>query len=144
MSRHDDAISARPGVTAKTPDRASETQDHSPSAQLGVERNPDPLLDVSNQHSHAHLHHGATTLGKDDDVVYAKGGSDNYLGSHAPAPDYKVHPMSSNDDEESGGVGEVRHEGDDEKAGWRRWTFKRVYRQYKIVFHLIFWGVWTA
>lgn len=116
---------------------------HNRSAQHGVEINPDPVLDYSNEHHHAHLHHGSTALpeGKDE-LMFAKS-TEDYPGS-TPAPDYKVRPMSSNEDEESGrgAVGEIRNE--DEKVGWRKWTFKRVYRQYKLVFHLAIWAVWTA
>lgn len=114
---------------------------HNRSAQQGVEINPDPVLDYPNEHQHAHVHHGKTAVPEaKDDMMFAKS-TENYTGS-ASAPDYKVQPMSSNDDEESGGVGDIR--GDAEKAGWRSWTFKRIYRRYKIVFHLAIWAVWTA
>lgn len=119
------------------------TESHNSSAQQGVEINPDPVLDFTNEHHHAHVHHGTTAVSEGkDDLMFAKS-TENYTGS-AAAPDYKVRPMSSNEDEESGGgvVGEIRSE--DEKAGWKSWTFKRVYRQYKMVFHLAIWAVWTA
>lgn len=118
------------------------SESHNKSAQHGVEINPDPVLDYSNEHHHAHLHHGQTALPDEkDDLMFAKS-TENYPGS-TPAPDYKVQPMSSNDEESRGGVGEIRSE-DEKKAGFRGWTFKRVYRQYKIVFHLAIWAVWTA
>lgn len=124
------------------PPGASES--HNRSAQHDVEINPDPVLDYSNEHHHAHLHHGSTALpeGKKDDMMFAKS-TEDYTGN-ASAPDYKVRPMSSNEDEESGvgGVGEIRSE--DEKTGWRKWTLKHIYRQYKLVFHLAIWAVWTA
>lgn len=118
-------------------------ESHNSSAQHGVEINPDPVLEYTNEHHHTHIHHGATSLSEGkDDLMFAKS-TENYTGS-VPAPDYKVRPMSSNEDEESGGgvVGEIRSE--DEKTGWKKWTFKRIYRQYKIVFHLAIWAVWTA
>lgn len=130
---HPDAIA--PGVAADSADT------HNASAQLGVERNPDPILDLSNEHRHPHLHHGSTALpeGKDD-LLFAK--SDENYNPAAVAPSYKVRPMSSNEDEESGGVGGIRGDKDeDEKAGW---TFKRFYRKFKLVFHVAIWGVWTA
>lgn len=114
---------------------------HNRSAQHGVDINPDPVLDCSREHQHAHVHHGKTALPSEKgDLMFAKG-TENYTGN-ASAPDYKVRSMSSNEDEESGVVGEIRSE--DEKAGWRSWTLKRIYRQYKIVFHFAIWAVWTA
>lgn len=142
MGHNDDAIS--PGTVAGTV--AADTEKHNKSAQEGgVHINFDPVLDPANEHHHAHLHH-AKTESKVDDIVFAKS-DENYPGS-AAAPDYKVRAMSSsNDDEESGGVGEVRSSGqedEDKTKGWKGWTFKRVYRQYRFVFHFVFWAVWTA
>lgn len=130
--------------TGNSPVADLEINNHNSSAQEGVQLNPDPVLDTANEHHHAHLHHGGNTGGKDD-VVFANS-DEKYPGS-APGADYKVRTMSSsNDDEESGGgVGEVRSSEEEENvAGWRGWTFKRVYRQYKFVFHFAFWAVWTA
>lgn len=128
MSSPNDAI------TADAVDKTA--QQHNQSAQVGVEKNPDPVLDIANEHHHAHLHHGTTALpDAKDDLVYA---------NTAAAPDYKERPMSSSADEESGRMGDVRSQEEDGKTGWRRWTAKRIYRKFKPVFHLAFWGVWTA
>lgn len=132
-----DAIT--PGETDTTP--AAPAPAHNASAQHGVTMNPDPVLDVANEHAHAHLHHGTTAPAKDDDLVYAKGDV-NYNGSKEVRT-----ASSSTGDEESGGVGDIRDVDDDEdagKKGWKGWTFRRVYRQYKLVFHLAIWAVWTA
>ncbi|CAN8103252.1 unnamed protein product [Discula destructiva] len=139
MSRTNDAIS--PSATA--------TEGHNSSAQQGVQMNPDPVLELANEHHHVHVHHGSTAIpeGKDD-LMFAKS-DEKYPGSaHAVVPDYKMRTMSSNEDEvESGGVvGEIRSKDDegDEKAGWRKWTSRRAYRKFKPVFHLAIWAVWTA
>lgn len=112
---------------------------HNRSAQQGVEINPDPVLDVANEHHHPHVHHGQTALpAEKDDMVFAKS-TDSYAGD-SNSPDYKVHQMPSND-EESGGVGEVNHA--QNKRSWGGWI-KRMYARYKIVFHFAIWAVWTA
>lgn len=114
---------------------------HNYSAQQGVEINPDPVLDLSNEHHHAHVHHGATAVPPEkDDLMFATS-TDKYTGTSG-SPDYKVHPMSSRDDGESGVVGDIRNE--DEKASSTKWSPKRLYKQYKIAFHLAIWLVWTA
>lgn len=112
---------------------SSAGQGHNRSAHQDVDTNLDTAPDYSREHQ--------TVLpSKQDDLMFAKS-TDAYPGD-ATAPDYKVRPMSSSNDEESGGVGEIRNE--NEKAGWRTWTVKRVYAKYKILFHLAIWAVWTA
>lgn len=71
-----------------------------------------------------------------DDMAFAKSTDDSAAEG---SPDYKVRQLSSND-EESGGVGGIH----DENAGRSRWSPKRVYAQYKPVFHFAIWAVWTA
>lgn len=116
-------------------------QAHNRSAQQGVDINLDPVLDFSNEHHHPHVHHGPTAMpAEKDDLMFAKS-TDNYP-KDAPAPDYKVQQMSSND-EESGNVGDIRDEGE-EGGGGRKWTFKRIYARHKILFHIAIWAVWTA
>lgn len=118
---------------------------HNRSAQHGVETNPDPALDYANEHHHPHIHHGKTAQHPEekDVVVYAKGAANkDYLG--AGVPDYKVRQMSSNSDEESGRVGQVRNVEDEEERLGKTWSFRRVYAKYKIGFHLAIWAVWTA
>lgn len=126
------------GVDADTISNTGPGHGHNRSAQLDVDMNPDPMLDLSHEH-----HHGQTAVPPEkDDMMFANKGTDTYTGnSNSASPEYKVQQMPSND-EESGGVGEVK-DGDD-KAGWRKWTFKRVYAKYKILFHFAIWAVWTA
>lgn len=123
---------------------SSAGQGHNRSAQQGVDLNPDPVLAFSNEHHHAHTHHGQTaTHAEKDDLMFAKS-TEDYLGNgDAAAPDYKVRAMTSRDEESgSGGIGEIRNE--DETDGRGKWTFKRVYAKYKLAFHFAIWAVWTA
>lgn len=114
---------------------------HNYSAQQGVGINLDPVLERSNEHQHAHVHHSTTAITQEkDDMMFATS-TDKYAGTPG-SPDYKVHQTSSRDEEESGGVGDIRIEA--EKAGSKKWSLKRLYKQYKILFHLTIWGVWTA
>lgn len=118
---------------------SSAGQGHDRSAP--EQQHDQPALDYSREQHH----YDQTTVlpSKQDDLMFNAKGTDAYAGGDATAsPDYKVRPMSSSNDEESGGVGEIRN--GNEKAGWRAWTFKRVYAKYKILFHLAIWAVWTA
>ncbi|KAJ9150268.1 Solute carrier family 28 member 3 [Pleurostoma richardsiae] len=114
---------------------SSAAQGHNSSLQAGVERNPDPALDVANEHHHPHVHHGKTaTPDAEHEVVYAKGAE--------PVPD--LPDYDSNDKEgqatelghaDSGSIGSIRR---------TKWTIRRIYADYKPIFHVAFWMVWTA
>lgn len=141
---HDATMSAGSTVAA-TPGAG-----HNSSAQRDVYPNPDPALDISNEHHHPHVHHGPGAVPDEkDDIVYAKA-SDKYTGDSA-APDYKVRQMGSNEDEESGRIGHIVDDEDDEGGPAKRWSmqrffrwFKRFYRTYRWAFHIFYWAVWTA
>lgn len=126
-----------------TPSAAATTttgDGHNHSAQRNVDINPDPVLDYAHEHTHAHVHHA--TQEKDETMMFATTTpADKYPGS-GETPDYKVHPMSSRDDEESGGVGDIRNEEETVRAN--PWSLKSLYRRFRIVFHLAIWAVWTA
>lgn len=68
-----------------------------------------------------------------DDVVSLKA-SDTRNPTDAPA--HTVLQVSSSEDEESGHIGEGRVDA-------ARWSFQRVYRRYKMLFHFAIWAVWT-
>lgn len=131
MSTDDSISSADPG--------------HNRSAQHGgVDLNVGPALALPEQHLHAHADHGQTTLPSEkDDMMFAKS-TEGYVGAgNAAAPAYEVRKISSNDEESgSGGIGEVRDE--TETAGRGKWTFKRLYAKYRLVFHFVIWAVWTS
>lgn len=125
-------------------DKITPNEGHNYSAQQGVALNPDPVLDLSNEHTHSHTHHATTTTtitssGKEE-MMFATS-TDKYAGATG-TPDYKVQQTSSRDDEESGGVGDIRDE--DEKADSRKWSMGQIYKRYRLLFHLFIWGVWTA
>lgn len=125
-------------------DKVTPSEGHNYSAQQGVDINPDPVLELSNEHHHTHLHHGATAMPPEKDEVMFATSTDKYTGTSG-SPDLKVHQMSSRDEEESGGVGDIREDGDEnDRAGSKKWSLKRVYKQYKVFFHLAIWSVWTA
>lgn len=112
---------------------------HNSSAQQNVYVNPDPALDISNEHHHPHVHHGQTAVPDEkDDIVFAKA-SDKYSGDQ-DAPDYKVRQMGSNEDEESGRVGDI----DDEHKRESKWSIRALYRRFRLPIHLFIWAVWTA
>lgn len=117
---------------------------HNHSAQQNVNINHNPVLELSNEHHHAHLHHGTTAIPQEKDEVMFATSTDKYNTGAAPgSPDYKVRHTSSRDDEESGGVGDIRDEGD-QAARTRKWTARRVYTEYRAYIHSIIWSVWTA
>lgn len=140
---HDATMSAGSTVVATTPaaPAAAPAAGHNRSAQHDVYVNPDPALDISNEHHHPHVHHGQTAVPDEkDDIVFAKS-SDKYAGD-ASAPDYKVRQMGSNEDEESGRVGNIDDE--DEGGPAKKWSFRWFYRKFKPFIHLAIWAVWTA
>lgn len=144
---HDAAMSAGSTVVATPGPGHNPAGGHNSSAQQDVYANPDPALDISNEHHHPHVHHGSTAVPDEkDDIVYAKS-SDKYTGDGDPAaPDYKVRQMGSNEDEESGRVGRIDDDYDGPPA--KNWDFSRfmrwAYKKYKPLFHGVFWAVWTA
>ncbi|KAG8167771.1 hypothetical protein KVR01_003460 [Diaporthe batatas] len=138
---HDATMSAGSTVVSTPP-----VAGHNSSAQQNVYVNPDPALDISNEHHHPHVHHNKTALPDEkDDIVFAKS-SNKYTGDdekNAPAPDYKVRQMSSSNDEESGRVGDIADEGEAKKS----FSFRSLYRRYvwlRAGIHAFIWLVWTV
>lgn len=128
-----------------TPHAGDGDDGHNHSAQQNVTTNPDPVLALSNEHHHAHLHHGATAHPPEkDDVMFATSTTtDKY--TNTGASDYKVRQTSSRDDEESGGVGDIiRDDEGEQPAHTRKWTARRVYTEYRAYIHFLIWSVWTA
>lgn len=144
----------RPRSPYRDPDAWTE---HNASPQVGVDRNPDPVLNVANEHVHPHKHHGASALKgeKPSDVVYSDGVDTNRNTNllDKPEQDYKTHTLNhtidhnketavtGNDsidhDVESGRLGSV-------EKGQGQGYLSFYYSRYKIFFHLAIWGVWTA
>jgi len=129
--------------------------DHNASPQVGVDPNPDPILQYSHEHAHAHKHHGGpalTAANKSPEIMYS--GEDDHKGRDlldSPDQDYKTHQLkhpadkedkvvSSGDhsyDEESGHMGSVSKNADESWHGY-------AYRRWKPFFHFFIWAVWTA
>lgn len=138
---HDATMSAGSTVVSTPP-----VAGHNSSAQQNVYVNPDPALDISNEHHHPHVHHNNTAVPDEkDDIVFAKS-SDKYTGDpekDTAAPDYKVRQMSSSNDEESGRVGDIA----DEHEAKKSFSFRALYRRNPWVragIHAFIWAVWTV
>lgn len=123
---------------------------HNGSAQQNVHVNPDPALDIANEHHHPHVHHNQTAMPDEkDDIVFSRSPDRQHSASgdlekNPTAPDYKVRQMSSsNDDEESGRVGDI----DDERTTKGSFSIRALYRRntwFRAGIHAFIWAVWTV
>ncbi|KAF2268269.1 sodium/nucleoside cotransporter 1 /nucleoside cotransporter 1 [Lojkania enalia] len=145
------------------------SREHNSSPMPGVARNPDPALDISNEHHHEHLHHGAhAEKGHhvEDHPAYTIGTTAE-PGVIPPADpnDDVLHKLgrpdpANKDIEKTGGL-EYEDKGSFSKgrtssdpAGVaveedpKRHVFSGFYRRYRIYFHIIigmlFTGWWIA
>lgn len=124
---------------------------HNASMQHGVDPNPDLALHYSHEHQHAHVHHGSTSLAhRVDDVEYSHGTTDKGRDLlDKPPQDYKTHQLRDEKsvdvaeiDAESGGLSPARVPSEEEPVKKR--SFSKIYRKYKIVFHLAVWGLFLG
>jgi len=133
-------------------------QGHNFSSQGDVDTNPDLALHYSHEHQHNHMHHGrASIAGRHDDIVYSKGDTmDKHdIGGRNPQ-DYNTHHLRDGGDRglhtvetdaEKGGMSAARLTPTDESSGsndGKKHRFSRMYRKYKIFFHLFIWLVFTG
>ncbi|KAI5921515.1 H+/nucleoside cotransporter-like protein [Camillea tinctor] len=122
-----------------SPEMERTAEGHNASPQIGVAPNPDPALDISNEHHHAHLHHGgaaADHANHPDEPVYSSATPEK---SFDKARDFPAIEKSVND-EESGNVGHIQKR--DDASIWH--MLGVWYRRFKIYVHLSIWLVWTA
>ncbi|KUI54985.1 Solute carrier family 28 member 3 [Cytospora mali] len=65
--------------------------------------------------------------------------ADKHAGNQTVATEHKVLQMPSKEDEdqEIGQIGEIQ-------VNSRKWSFRRIYKRYNLLFHSIIWAVWTA
>ncbi|KAI1639232.1 hypothetical protein F4809DRAFT_155811 [Biscogniauxia mediterranea] len=122
-----------------SPDMERAAEGHNASPQIGVAPNPDPALDISNEHRHAHLHHGgaaADHANHPDEPVYSSATPEK---SFDKARDFPATEKFVND-EESGNVGHIQKH--DDTSIWH--MLGVWYRRFKIYVHLFVWLVWTA
>ncbi|KAI2611948.1 H+/nucleoside cotransporter-like protein [Hypoxylon sp. NC1633] len=111
---------------------------HNPSSQTDVAVNPDPALDLANEHQHQHLHHGAptaNTANHPDEVVYSIASPDKSLEKPHEYPAEK-----SITDEDSGNVGHIR--GDVVEGN--KYSISYWYRKFRAYVHFFIWAVFTA
>ena len=138
-------------------------REHNSSPMPGVARNPDPALDVANEHTHSHLHHSEAvekSHAATHNVVYTTGTTPNEP-SVIPAADpnddsfhRRRHPERHADHdiektggldtyEEKGSLSKPRSSSDPEAAEEvepKRHRFSTLYRKYRLYVH-IFWGM---
>ncbi|KAI1074036.1 H+/nucleoside cotransporter [Whalleya microplaca] len=106
------------------------------STQEGIAPNPDPALDIENQHHHEHLHHRGSTNHLDEEVVYS---TTSPKKSVEKPQDYATAEKSVTD-EESGNVGVIGREDGDGKKHY----ISSFYRRFRAYVHLFIWLLFTA
>lgn len=146
---------------------ADVTPAHNSSPMPGVARNPDPALDVANEHTHPHLHHSERVEkahAQEHNVVYTTGTTPNeptLLLNADPSSDALHRRRHAEHDiektggldtyEEKGSLSKGRSSSDPEAAEEVDPKSHRVsnfYRKYRIFFHIflgmLFTGWWIA
>ena len=126
----------------------NKSHSHNPSAQHNVEKNNDPALDTTNEHTHAHLHHSARAERGRDQTEYSKGTT--YEHSNIPSQDphdQTVHRSHSLDgpgpkvpavaDTEKGNLSPDNRSDEDPRT-------PSFYQKYRIYFHLFIWLLFTG
>jgi CNT family concentrative nucleoside transporter len=92
--------------SCSVPTMADLSREHNSSPMPGVHANPDPALDVANEHHHAHKNHTAfAEKGRTDNVVYTTGTTpERGTVPHAIHPDelHHRHAHADHDVEKSG------------------------------------------
>lgn len=131
---------------------------HNASLQHNVDPNPDLALHYSHEHQHGHVHHAPSALAhRHDDILYSSGNAEKHGGVdllEKPSQDYTKHQLQNDGkmasvkeiDTETGGMSPTRIISEDATEPGRRgkWTFGRIYRRYRIVFHLFIWLLFTG
>ncbi|CAJ2512707.1 Uu.00g008260.m01.CDS01 [Anthostomella pinea] len=113
---------------------------HNTSPQEGVILNPDPVLNVANEHHHGHLHHGgaaANPVNHPDEVVYSNPTPNKSFDKETG--DYATNEKSFTD-EESGNVGHIAVE----EATGRKHFISHYYRKFRPFVHIFIWLLFTA
>ncbi|KAI0380543.1 H+/nucleoside cotransporter-like protein [Hypomontagnella monticulosa] len=116
---------------------------HNSSPQEGVVPNPDPVLDLANEHHHEHLHHGglaADPANHPDEVVYSTASPDKSMDKSIEKPHDYATAEKSVTDEYSGNVGQIGGDEDSHKDSFLRYWYRRL----RAYVHLFIWLVFTA
>lgn len=139
---------------------------HNSSPMPGVVRNPDPALDISKEHHHGHIHHGAHAEKghtEHDHPAYTKGTTVNEP-SVIPAPDPNDdalhrhhHPerAAEHDIEKTGGftydeknsMRNTRSSSDphvEEEVDPKRHWVSRLYKRYRVFVHIFIGALFTG
>lgn len=146
-------------VTADPTDHT--THQHHTSPQPGLEHNPDPALLPTNEHHHAHLHHGAAaTKGRENEPVYSKNTTDEPRTiPHQDAMDHVLHrrhkpeeagvgaygsgkegvQVQEQDAEKGNGLSPVQSEEDPRNHRLSGW-----YARWRPAVHALIWLLFTA
>ena len=132
----------------------TERNTHNASPQIGVVRNDDPALNLTNEHHHSHMHHSATAMkGREDELSYSKGTTDEPSTiPHADAMDNSLHRRHKA--EESGNYGTKGVLVQDEEKGTlshtpseedpRNHAFSNFYSRFKVFFHVFLFLLFTG
>ncbi|PSN66871.1 sodium/nucleoside cotransporter 1 /nucleoside cotransporter 1 [Corynespora cassiicola Philippines] len=138
--------------------------EHNSSLMPGVASNPDPALDIANEHHHPHVHHGAhAEKGHDekDHIAYTIGTTEpnpNNIFLNSADEKLRYNEKSDHDIEKQGNVdleekgsfskGQTSSNPEGEDLGPRRFNFGRFYSINRIFFHIFigvfFTGWWVA
>ncbi|KAI1334963.1 H+/nucleoside cotransporter-like protein [Xylariaceae sp. FL0016] len=128
------------------PDTKGDVPGHNASLQQGVAMNPDPVLNVANEHSHEHLHHGGAAAADlnhhhhPDEVVYSAATPEkSFEKSFEKNRDYAANEKSVTD-EESGNIGHIHETEDDGK----KHHISYYYRKFRLLVHFAIWALFTA
>lgn len=142
---------------------ADVSREHNASPMPGVAPNPDPALDISKEHHHEHLHHGANAEKghlPEDELAYTTG-TTKEPGVIPPADPNddalhrRRHPerFAEHDVEKSGGFFEPEHVSLDkgsprrepeEEVDPKRHVISNFYRKYRIFFHIFIGMLFTG
>lgn len=119
---------------------------HNASPQVGVAANPDPALDIANEHTHEHVHHGGAAAKHENhahDLVYSSGTTEkghDLLDKPGSRNGYTQEKLVT--DEESGRIAPSQEAEHAEPA--RKYTWSRFYRKFRPVVHFLIWALFTA
>jgi len=119
---------------------------HNASAQTGVTPNPDPALNIANEHTHEHVHHGglaAKHANHSHDLVYTTGTTDrphDLLDKPGSRGGYTQEKVVT--DEESGRMA-PSHEAEMAEPP-KKHTWSRFYRKFRPVVHFLIWALFTV
>jgi CNT family concentrative nucleoside transporter len=133
-------------------------REHNVSPMHGVVENTDPVLDVSHEHHHAHLHHSAfSEKGRHDDIAYSKGTTaEPHVIPDADPMDNALHrrkhpERGEKDIEKIGGFGtddmdkdSMNHVGGSGEDEGHRGHAAGFYAKYKIYFHIFIAMLFTG